>query len=194
MPTSTTVAASVAAQRFLDAWRRSLTTSWSIEESLDRTTAAGAHAVFPIHEAQRPPDRITAGVGSVDARQGDQLVACAPGSTGKLSCTTQGTAPPYSEQVDQTVLALHAYVLGPQAVYGVVELAGCFQLTLRLPGYPSPPYGTSAVFCFDPVTGAPAGSVIVRDEGTDRTSVVSAHAPATDADLALPAPTQSPGG
>jgi hypothetical protein len=188
------VPASATAQRFLDAWRRNLTTSWSVDESLDRTTAAGAHAVFAIHEAQRPPDRITVGLGSINARQGDQLVACAPGSSGKLECTPQGTAPAYDQQVDQTVLALHAYVLGPQALYAVVQLAGCFQLTLRLPGYPSPPYGTSAVFCFDPVTGAPAGSVIVRAEGTDRTRIVSAHAPATDADLVIPASVGSAGG
>ena len=180
----------MAAQRFLDAWRRSLTTSWSIEESLDRTTATGAHAVFPIHQAQRPPDRIKVGIGAVDARQGDTLVACAPGSDGKVRCTPQGTAPPYDQQVDQTILALRPYVLGTQALYSVVQLAGCFQLTLRLPGYPSPPYGSSADFCFDPGTGAPAGTVIVRAEGTDRTRVISAHAPATDADLVLPSPSQ----
>jgi hypothetical protein len=147
--------------------------------------------VFTLHQAQRPPDRLSVGTGSVTGRLGDQDITCTAGASGKLTCATQAATLSYGQQVDQTVLALHAYVLGPQAVYAVVQLAGCFQLTLRLPGYPSPPYGTSATFCFDPTTGAPAGSVIVRDEGTDRTTVVSAHAPATDADLAVPSSTTS---
>jgi hypothetical protein len=44
-----------------------------------------------------------------------------------------------------------------------------------------------AELCFDPATGAPAGSLIVRREGTDRTTVTAMHAPALDNDLQLPA-------
>jgi len=99
---------------------------------------------------------------------------------------TGGAAPPYGQEVDGQLATLRPYVNGPQALYVVAEVAGCFQLSLRLPGYPVPPYGGSAVFCFDPHTGAPAGSVIVRNEGTDRTRVVAFHSPATDADLTVP--------
>lgn len=99
---------------------------------------------------------------------------------------TGGAAPPYAQEVESQLATLRPYVSGGQAVYVVAEVAGCYQLALRLPGYPVPPYGSSAVFCFDPGTGAPAGSVIVRNEGTDRTRVVAAHSPASDADLAVP--------
>lgn len=157
-----------------------------MEESVERTTASGAHLTFAIHRAQRPPDRINVGLGSVDARQGDQLVTCAPGTAGVVHCATAGTAPPYAKEVDGQLAALRPYVNGAQALYTVAEVGGCFQLTLRLPAYPAPPYGHSAVFCFDPGTGAPAGSVIVRNEGTDRTRIVGAHFPASDADLAIP--------
>jgi hypothetical protein len=160
---------------------------------LDRTTATGAHAVFALHRAQRPPDRISVGLGSVTARQGNVLIGCAPGGDGKVRCSSEGTAPPYDEEVNRQLIILGPYVTGPQALYDVAQLAGCFQLILRLPGYPSPPYGKSAVFCFDPASGAPAGTVIVRAEGTDRTSIVTAHAPATDADVALPSPRQLEG-
>ena len=157
-----------------------------MDESLERATANGRHLTFSLHRAQRPPDRLSVGLGSVDGRRGNQLVTCAPDSGGQVHCVTGGVAPPYSQDVEGQLVALRPYVTGQQAVYVVAEVAGCFQLTLRLPGYPVPPYGSSAVFCFDPGTGAPAGSVIVRNEGTDRTRIVAAHSPASDADLAVP--------
>ena len=103
-----------------------------------------------------------------------------------MHCATTGLPPPYASDVATQMSALQPYVSGPQALYVVAQVAGCFQLTLRLPGYPIPPYGGSAVFCFDPSSGAPAGSVVVRNEGTDRTRVVAVHSPATDGDLSVP--------
>jgi hypothetical protein len=190
-PSTTTAAPTrAAADRFVAAWRRSLEASWSVDESVERSTALGGHLVFSVHRAQRPPDRVNVGLGSADARQGDQLVTCAPGAGGKVTCAKQRAANSYQREVDVQMAALSPYVSGPEAVYAVSQVAGCFQLTLRLPGYPVPPYGQTAVFCFDPGTGAPAGSVIVRNEGTDRTRVVAAHVPARDADLVLPDPSQ----
>ena len=188
--TSTTAVTPAAAARFVAAWRKSLETSWSVDESVERITASGGRLSFSVHRAQRPPDRLNFGLGSLEARQGNVLTTCGAGASGKVSCAHQPTTTTYAEEVDGQVKTLGPYVSGPEAVYAVAEVAGCFQLTLRLPGYPVPPYGQSAVFCFDPATGAPAGSVIVRNEGTDRTRIVAAHIPASPADLALPDPAQ----
>lgn len=178
-----------AAQRFEAAWRRSLLASWSVEESLQRVTRAGGHLAFSVHEAQRPPDSLQYGLGAVAARRGRELLACATTATGRLGCRSQATAPPYAAVVANRMAALEQLVGGPRALYAVAQVGGCFQLTLRVAAFPVPPYGRRAVFCFDPATGAPAGSVVERDAAIDRTTVLSVHAPATDADLALPSDT-----
>ena len=178
--------ASRAAQAFLDAWQRSLTTSWSVEESVRRTTRVGRTITFSAHRAQRPPDHLETGLGTVDQRAGDRTVACGAGAGGSLACSPAIAAPPYAKVIADQLATLRMYVAGRTALYAVAQLGGCFELRLRLASYPVPPYGRMATFCFDPTTGAPAGSVIARDEGTDRMVVVDAHSPATDADLALP--------
>jgi hypothetical protein len=174
------------AGRFLDAWRRSLTTSWAVTESVARTTSDGRRLDFPAVLAQRPPDHVNIGLGTVDARLAGVDVACGVGSTGTLTCRRQPGATPFDKTVDDQVGILRTYVAGPAPLYAVAELAGCFQLTLQVPGFPVPPYGRRAVFCFDPATGAPAGSVVAKDQGTDRISVTDAHSPATADDLQLP--------
>jgi hypothetical protein len=173
------------AAHFLDAWRRNLTTSWAVTESVARTTSDGRQLDFPVARAQLPPDHVNIGLGTVDARLAGVVVACGVGSTATLACRRQPGAL-FATTVDNQVGILRSYVDGPAPLYGVAELAGCFQLTLRLPRFPLPPYGRRAVFCFDGVTGAPAGSVVAKDEGTDRTTVTDAHSPATADDLRLP--------
>jgi hypothetical protein len=175
----------VAAVHFLDAWRRNLTTSWAVTESVARTTSDGRQLDFPVARAQLPPDHVNIGLGTVDARLAGVDVACGVGSTDTLACRRQPGVP-FAKTVDDQVGILRSYLTGPVPLYRVAELAGCFQLSLRLTGFPLPPYGRRAVFCFDAVTGAPAGSVVVKDAGTDRTTVTDAHSPATADDLRLP--------
>src|SRR6516225_4599503 len=59
-----------------------LQADWSVDEIDQRTTASGASISFQIHHAQAPPDSLETGGGTVAARQGDEEVACGPGSTG----------------------------------------------------------------------------------------------------------------
>jgi hypothetical protein len=181
-----TIRGATATRDFLAAWRRSLLTSWSVDESVSRTTRNGRHLDFAVHRAQRPPDRVQIGLGSVSARVGGTDVACATGGDGRLECRSQGQAPPYGQAVDQELQTLSTYVTGAHPLYVVVERPPCFDLTLALSKYPVPPYGRRAEFCFDRASGAPSASLVVRDEGTDRIVVTSLHAPATAADLALP--------
>ena len=109
-----------------------------------------------------------------------------PALAPRSACSPPVAAPPYAKVMADQLATLRAYVQGRTALYSVAQLGGCFELSLRVTGYPVPPYGRTAVFCFDPGSGAPSGSVIARDEGTDRTVILEAHSPATDADLALP--------
>jgi hypothetical protein len=184
--TSTPSGLGIVAQHFLDAWRNNLTTSWAVSETLDRVTAAGRRLDFPVQRAQRPPDHLNVGLGTVDARLSGVLVACGVGGKGDLACGRQPGAPSFEASVDSQIATLETYLRGPTPLYQVAELAGCYQLTLAVPRFPVPPYGRLAVFCFDPTTGAPAGSVVAKDGGTDRTTVTDVHAPATDSDLQLP--------
>jgi hypothetical protein len=185
-PPGTTGGTPAAAQPFLDAWLHSLGSSWSVQATFERTTRDGRRIAFPQRMAVRPPDHLTTGLGTVDARFGDRHVVCDLGSGTNLHCRQEGITLPYAKVISDQIATLATYVNGPTAIYAVAQLGGCFELRLRLASFPAPPYGRTAVFCFDPSTGAPAGSVIARDEGTDRTVVVESHSPATDADLTLP--------
>jgi hypothetical protein len=188
VPALDPTATSVAAERFVGAWQRNLRTSWAVQETVNRTNPAGRTVAFPVRLAQRPPDHVSTGLGTVDARLGGRLVACGVSAAETLQCGQQGSTEPYDQTVGQQLARLRTYVIGPGAIYRVGQLGGCFELTLRLPSFPVPPYGRVAVFCFDPVSGAPAGTVISRDQATDRTVVTDAHSPAVDADLVLPTP------
>jgi len=189
---------SVAASDLLIAWRRSLTTSWSVDEVITRTTTNGRVLTFQVHRAQRPPDHLVVGLGNVDIRTGDRETACATSLAGGQPCRSSA-APAFAGVVDGQVADLSRIVSGPFALYSLREelraepgpsgpgRAECFDLTLRLSSYPSPPYGRLASLCFDPSTGAPAGSTVQTEQSMDRTIVTARHAPALVADLVPPA-------
>jgi hypothetical protein len=152
----------------------------------ERRTTAGRSLVSEVRIAQRPPDRLATGLGSIDARRDGRRLACATGADGKLRCRDGGPAPPYGQEVDAEVALLRGYFSGPNPLYRVRAGGGCYALDL-LVSMPAPPYGRRARFCFDPATGAPVVSVVVRAEATDRQQAVEVRAVVGDADLASPA-------
>jgi hypothetical protein len=172
-----------AARAFLTAWERSRTGTWALEGTFQRVQGGRAVLTTAVHAAQRPPDRLRIGLGSVDAVEGGRRLACAPDAEGVVACRDGGPAPPYREEVRSELSVLRTYVTGAGRLYGVVaDDGGCF--TLRLRGaYLTPPYGQRARFCFDGATGAPVRSEIERLEATDRTVAVSVRARVSDADL-----------
>lgn len=174
---------------FLAQWRRSRMATWVVESTFSRTTARGGDLRFTVHNAQRPPDRLLSGFGSVSARQGDQLLACAGGQRGpsSLRCRRSAGAPPWVAEVDDEMRLLESYLEGEPPLYRVTRSGpGCFQLSQARPMV-SAPYGSRALFCFDAATGAPSRSEITRPEGSDVTRAFRVSATVTDADLAPPA-------
>src|SRR4051794_18443281 len=153
--TTTTAPADVdrAGVALTDALQRSMTTTWKVDEQFDRTTASGGHIQAVQRRAQRPPDHLTVAGGTVDARAGGRVLACATDGSGTLQCRDAGAARPYAEEVAAAVTALRSQVLGVNRLYDVREEAGgCFALHLRVPGYAAPPFGTDARLCFDGAT------------------------------------------
>jgi len=174
-----------AAPAYIAAWRRSQLGTWKVVLRWTRTVGTN-QLQDEIRTAQRPPDRLSVALGSVSARRGDRLLACAEGSDGKLHCRDAGAAPPYDQTVANGEAVLRSQLLGPNRIYDVTATsANCFNLRLRF-SYPVPPYGRQARFCFDEDTGAPTLSDIDRVEGRDTQEAISVSGQVSDADLAPP--------
>lgn len=173
-------------ERFLSAWHHSRMSTWVVTSRFTRVTEAGGRLTFAIHHAQRPPDELRFGLGSVSARRGDIVLACGGGEQGpdSLRCRRAAAAKPWAVEVEAEIALLRSYLEGPQPLYRVTDLGGgCFGLTedRRIL---SPPYGKKARFCFDPKTGAPVYTRIERIEGVDETEAEEVRATVTEADLA----------
>jgi hypothetical protein len=178
-----------AAPAFLAAWRAHLLASWSVDELEQRTTASGTIR-FVLHEAQRPPDSVSIGGATIDARRGSTLIACAtpPGATHPL-CREQATTLTWAQMAEERVATIRATVAGPRRVYRVVATGpGCFRLDLVVPpALLAPAVPIQARYCFDSRTNALRSSTVRLADATDVITARSIRAPATDADLALPA-------
>jgi len=172
--------------------------TWVVTESFERVAPTGRQLGSVLHRAQRPPDTLTEGPTSADGRRNGRLISCASGPTGGLVCKDAGPAPAFTDQVNSELASLKSYLVATLPLYQVAAAPGagpgqCWRLLLAAPGYPSPPYGTRAVFCFDPATGAPSYSQIVRPEATDTTTAVDISATVSSADLTVDAAPASPG-
>jgi len=145
---------------------------------------------FQVHQAQNPPDAVEIGNGTVSARRGATEVACGPGASGTgLTCRSAPAPLPWAQDVDQQLALLRADVSGPGAYYTVSGTPdGCWTLTLAVPPAAAPAVlGLGSTYCLDPLTHALRSSRVQRAGALDVVTVTDAHAPATAADLALPA-------
>jgi hypothetical protein len=174
-----------AATAYIADWRRSELGTWKVKMRWQRIVGANT-LEDEILTAQRPPDRLSVALGSVDARQGDRRLACAQGSDGKLHCRDAGAAPPFDQQVVAGEAVLRTQLLGPNRLYDVTQTSDhCYSFRLRF-SYPVPPYGRQARFCFDEDTGAPTLKDVDRVEGRDVQEAISVSGQVADADLAPP--------
>ena len=168
---------------FLQAYERSLTVEAVVDSVFTRTVTDGRELSFDQRLVQRPPDdRLVIGAGTAVGRIDGRVVRCSS-ATGELICTQGDEAPPYDEEVADEVAALASLVDPDTGAYEVTTVDdGCFALDLVVEVL-SPPYGTSAEFCFDDATGVQRSVEVVRDEATDRTEAVEIRTEVTDADL-----------
>jgi hypothetical protein len=170
---------------FLAAYERSRTVEAVVESTFIRTFPDGRELSYTQRLVQRPPDdRLVIGAGSAAGRIDGRVVRCsADEEGGPPSCLQGAEATPYDEEVAGEVRAMASLVDRDTGVYELTDAGGgCFALELTAEVL-SPPYGTSASFCFDATTGVLAAVEVVRDEATDRTEVDRIRTEVTDADL-----------
>lgn len=179
---------------FVALWRTHLLSSWSVDETGERVTATGASLRFRVHIAQRPPDSVEIASATVAARRGSTLIACAtPAGGAHPVCREAPATLTWQQHADAEMAVLRQAVTGPASEYLVQALGpGCFGFTLRDPRYRPPAnsavtFGRRATFCVDAHTGAVLSSRVDTGTRVDTFTATRVHAPATDADLALPA-------
>jgi len=183
-------ASASAAQDYVAAWRSHLLASWAVVQEARRTFPSGASVGFEIHSAQRPPDSLEIESSTISGRQDSVRFACATSPrTGRVLCRKVAAGTTWDQDVDASVAAVGAQVIGPHALYGVAETGhGCFVLEAVVPTAEIPvvlPRG--ARYCFDGATGALVSSRVQVVGAVDTLTTIDLHAPATASDLALPA-------
>ena len=182
-PVSVSAPASV---QFVAAWRHHLLASWSVDVVTTRSSGAATPVRVQVHEAQRPPDSIRIGGGAAAAIRGDRVLACATADDGNWVCRSAPSGADWATRAANELAGIARLVGGPTAPYTVsVAGPGCYELRLRS-GVASPTWGRRAAYCLDAGTGAVLRSEVDRGTVSDVAVTVSMHAPATDADLALP--------
>jgi hypothetical protein len=169
---------------FLDAYERSRTSTFVVEQVFTRSVDGSPVLTYEQRLVQRPPDdRLVVGGGSAEGRVGGRVLRCATSPAGQPRCFEGEAAGPYAEKVDAEVGALRELVSGDDPVYAVTEDdAGCFVLDLQVV-LPSPPYGELARFCFDAVTGAPTRFEVHRPRAVDVVEATAVRGTVEDADL-----------
>jgi hypothetical protein len=186
-PTETERHGDRAAADFVAAWKRKLEGTYLVESTFSRAAPGQQPLTSTTVLVQRPPDRLLSGLGAVEGRLEGMVVRCGTDATGAGRCFRSAEdAPPYEQAVADEVESLTEYVQGDRPLYAVVDfLNGCFRLDLRIQ-LPAPTYGNHALFCFDEATGAPARTVIERDEVVETTTATRITALVTDPDLQVP--------
>lgn len=175
-----------AVDAFLAAWRASRLGTYAIDTHFERSSPDGGRLEAEGRIVQRPPDRLVEQFGGVDGRLDGHLLVCATDPAGAYRCTPGAAAPDYGAKVDEELATLASYFTGAKPLYRVTgDGHGCFRLALAL-DFPSPPYGTSAQFCFDGETGAPVRTEIVGDDVVDVTTATDVRGSVTAEDLRVP--------
>jgi hypothetical protein len=169
------------------AWERSLRATYVLDATFSRTTPAGNRFESPIRVVRRPPDNLRTGLGTSEGVLNSHRVRCLAAVAGVAEgCFTATDTVDFDATVARELANLHSYLDGDRPLYVVVGFrGGCFSLALHL-RYPSPPFGTAALFCFDGATGAMTGVVEQRDDATDRIQPGALRPSVTDADLQVP--------
>jgi hypothetical protein len=179
-----------AVSRFIDAWERSRQGTFVVVGTFERRSeVTGASITSEDILAQRPPQRLRRQLGGVDGRDDDRLLVCPAPPTESTEdaepCRLgEGGGRSYDDDVEREVAGLHSILGGRDPLYGVtVADDGCFALDQRRLD-PRAPFGIAARFCFDPATGAPAGSEVRYEGGIEEVRTVSTiRARVTEADL-----------
>ena len=174
------------AEAFLAAWRLSRTGTFVTAGTYTRIVDGRPALAAATRTAQRPPDRLVSGAGSIQGRIDGRRLGCALATGGGASCRQGESVGPYGDAVDDELSILVSQVLGPGRLYDVSDDGpGCFVLRLGR-AIAGPPYGQQARFCFDATSGAMVASRIDRGRAVDVVEVGEVRVDVTDADLRPP--------
>lgn len=171
-------------------WERSRRVDVAFREVTRRTAGDGdidgAAAVDDARVAQRMPDRVVTGGGSVSAILDGRAIGCVTAVEGEARCHDAGPADGEGA-LGAELRRLRAATQGPGADYRLSELGGgCYRL--RLVGDSlRPAFGRRLDVCFEERTGVARREASVVGD-VIATTVRTGVRPVRDADLALPAP------
>ena len=175
------------AESFLAAWRLSRTATFVAAGTWTRIVDGRPALAAPTRTAQRPPDRLVSGSGSIQGRIGGRRLGCVLVTGGGASCREGEAVGPYDGAVEHELSILVGQVLGPGRLYDVSDDGpGCYALRLGRATV-APPYGQEARFCFDGSSGAMVASRIDRGRAVDVVEVTEVRLDVTDVDLRPPA-------
>lgn len=170
---SASVPSKQAEYRFVEAWKRMRSGTWSVDSKYVRTSASGQNLTGEVHEAQRPPQRVRTAFGTTTIDQPGKTVICAPSSAEvKGGCRTSDGGESFEVANNREVATVQDLVTGVDQAYAVAQVSRhCFEL--RAVGAKAGTWGKKATFCFDSATGAIQQSTILRGEITDTITATS---------------------
>lgn len=156
-----------ATEAFIDAYRRSLEASYTVEGEFTRTMGDGRKLTSGLLIAQRPPDYVRRQLGGLSGAIDGRSLNCSTTPGGDFSCAPGAEAPPYDQDVQRRVEILTSYFdpASPPLYQVSATSSDCFRLDL-MRQIPDPTYGDFTIMCFDAGTGAVSRFELHRGDGS----------------------------
>ena len=152
-------------QAFLDAWQRYRNATYTTPMVFERMSRSGQVLESSSIYTQQPPRRVVRQAGGLLLTAGSASLTCTTVSN-QIVCAP-APATDYETDVANELAIWRTALLGEIPYYRIAQpKTGCFQLDLAV-AIPDPPYGDTARFCFDTLTGALVRRQIVRATATD---------------------------
>jgi hypothetical protein len=163
--------------------------TWLVEYNFDRKLTNGKSLAASEEVANRPPDRVAAGLGGISGVRDGHQIACNE-VDGSQVCAPSGPSASADAATAEKLANLRDALEPPNHWYRVThspaatiagERATCFALQ-RIAAVPAPPYGERALLCFGH-DGVPLRDRTERIEGVDDRRATTVRRDVTAADL-----------
>lgn len=174
-----------AADDLVVAWNRWRTASYVSTGTWTRTLdGSDSPLTGDAYTAQLPPRRLILRLGSVvESIDGTVLTCDNPAEPVIVpGCSEVEGLLSYDDRLRSEMSLVLNYVRGPQRIYDVAEVEGCFHVEL-IPAALRSPWGRAAQFCFDEASGALRSSRVRRQSAVDEEVVAVISTDVSDADF-----------
>src|SRR5207247_7063490 len=98
-PPPAPLAGRAAAQAFVDSWSRSRRATFVVTSTFERHLDDGKGLTATTTVVQRPPDRLSYGLGTAEGRIGGKVVRCGSAPDGRYDCITGVAVGDYDAEV-----------------------------------------------------------------------------------------------